>query len=109
MNIKTRHNFHVEFYQPKDSNYYRVVVRDENTGSNMAIHSPQGNLQESTERRNVLDVLFSAEVFGRIFRQRMFPQDTLIYDTVKTESGTKYVNPRYPSETYKAASTDAIN
>lgn len=59
----------------------------------LAIQQPyeQGNV---AQKRWALDTL--SRLSTDIIRRRVFPKDSLIYDAVKTESGIKYCNPRYP-------------
>jgi hypothetical protein len=82
------------------ADHYTVTFIDLGTEPKTAVlTSEKGNLQDTKERRYILDGLFGLSTpFAYVVRQKLFPEDTLTFDTVKTEHGTKVCNPRYPDE-----------
>ena len=94
--------FEIEFYRPEGQNFYRIIFTDmDRTPHKFALNSPQcEDLDDRDQRRMVLDALFgvNSHPFAHVIRQRLFPNDTRIYDKVETINGVKLVNPRYPEE-----------
>lgn len=73
---------------------FRALIRDVTSDKSMALNSPL--FEDRGQMRFALDA-FMVNVAYTI-RQRCWPNDTLIYDTVDTPHGKKLENPRYPND-----------
>jgi len=97
--MKELKNYEVKIRQ--FNGHYDVTITDVSSNEaliasqKMRLNSPDVDLKDDESRRRALDAFFSN--ISYILRQRTFPNDTLVYDTVESVHGKKLINPRYPA------------
>jgi hypothetical protein len=73
---------------------FRVMIHDKTSDRSMALNSPL--FEDRRQMRLALNAFMVNIAYA--IRQRCWPNDTLIYDTIDTPHGKRLENPRYPND-----------